>query len=77
MRKEYWEDHANREKLQRLSKPCYDCAMITGFYAEIADYLLEEEIETQNNVLDTWFCHNHGNRACKGAYDYVLEKRKA
>ena len=74
-RDKYWERKMEGGPLPFLKKPCGDCAMTCGFYEPIADELLKEDTEVQDKVLERWFCHNHSNRACKGAYDYILEKR--
>lgn len=73
-RAEYWEKHAEREPLPSMKEPCHDCAMTCGFYKPYADELIEQPREIIEKVLKSWWCHNHGNRACKGAEDYVREK---
>lgn len=74
----YFEDMANDPKLERLDKPCKDCAVTTGFYKPFAEELTKQTPGLQEQVLDTWFCHDHCNRACRGAYNYVqMKNRKA
>jgi hypothetical protein len=76
MAREYFESMVDLPELPLLDKPCHDCAITTGFYIEIADELLQQDIELQDKVLKRWFCHNHRNKACRGAYNYVHTKRK-
>jgi hypothetical protein len=66
----YWKSHSTRGKpMPTLTSPCHDCAITTGFYQPYADKLKEQPIEMQREVVKRWFCHNHGNRACKGLAD--------
>ena len=66
-----WDYAIHPGKLKPLKKPCNDCAITTGFYTEHADLLKLEPEETQNKVLDNWFCHNNCKRACAGAIEYL------
>ena len=75
-RTEYFERMAEGRELEVLDKPCHDCAVTCGLYMPYAEALVDESIELQDKVLSTWFCHNHTNKACRGAYNYVHSKRK-
>ena len=72
----FWEDKAERLKLERVDKSCHDCAITTGFYTPLADELLEFENEMQDKVLNGWICHNDCSKSCRGAYNYIQMKRK-
>lgn len=72
----FWEPHLNRPALKPLNKPCKDCAIIDNFYTPIADKLLEEPVEIQDNVISSWFCHSNCNRGCAGVREYINKNRK-
>lgn len=74
---DFWQEHLiQSNSMPFLRKPCKDCAVTCGLYIEIADDLLKQPINIQDAALERWFCHNHTNRACRGAYNYVHSKRK-
>ena len=75
-RSEFFEKSAQGPELPLLDKPCEDCAITTGFYTPIADELLECDEELQERSLNTWFCHNHCNKACRGARNYIESMKK-
>jgi uncharacterized protein YcbX len=68
---EYWESVAKGRKVVPLIKPCGDCAVTTGFYSEFAEKLKFQPKETQEKVMDTWFCHNACNRGCAGIREFI------
>lgn len=72
----YWAEQALYPKLPEMKQRCDDCAITTGFYTPFADELLEQPREIQEKCVGSWFCHNHANRACKGAEEYVLEGKR-
>lgn len=74
--KAYFERISQGPKLDLLDRPCNDCAITTGFYTPYAEELLEQEPGLQTRVLDTWYCHNDCNKACRGAYNYIQVKNK-
>jgi hypothetical protein len=69
---EYWKVKSERESLPSMKSRCDDCAIATGFYTPYADNLLKQPIDVQHKVVQSWFCHNHANRSCKGAEEYVI-----
>lgn len=73
----YFKEMANYDLdlKKTLKKPCDDCAITYGFYTPIADQLLEENEELQDEVLNNWYCHKHTNECCKGALNYVKSMR--
>lgn len=73
---DYFKMKAVGSELPLLDKPCHDCAITTGFYTPIADDLLKEDEELQDAALKTWFCHNHCDKACRGARNYVNSMNK-
>ena len=73
---EYWEMHSQGPELEVLDKCCHDCAIKTGFYIPYAEELSEQPIEIQNKAVKRWFCHNHTNKACRGAYNYIKSKQR-
>ncbi|MEK3956127.1 MULTISPECIES: hypothetical protein [unclassified Psychrobacillus] len=74
---EYWLTKAEEGKaLEVLEKPCSDCAVTCNFYTPMCDELLEQPLNVQNGALERWFCHNHLDKACRGAKNYVEMKRK-
>lgn len=75
---DYFKNKLHDPKLPLLERACHDCAITTGFYIPIADDLLKEDRRTQDRILEGWFCHNHCNKACRGARNYVtsMNKRK-
>lgn len=73
---EYWQEMSKAPTLERLDKPCHDCAITTGFYTPIINELLEQDITIQDRALNAWDCHNECNKACRGAYNYIHSKRK-
>jgi hypothetical protein len=75
-RDKYWEMQMKGPEIPLLDKPCHDCAITTNFYTPIADELLKESEHIQDEVLKRWYCHNHTNCACRGAYNYIHVKRK-
>lgn len=66
-----WAFAKGRPTLPVLDKPCHDCAVKEGMYLPHADSLAKESLRVQEQVLSGWFCHNHPNRACRGARDHV------
>ena len=74
--RQYFESLSKGKELELLQKPCHDCAIKTGFYIDTANELLEQPEDLQDEVLKRWFCHNHGNCACRGAYNMVRARRK-
>lgn len=68
--KDFWESRAARAPLTPLDKPCHDCAVTSGFYGEIVAKLEEQPREIRDAVCRSWFCHNKGNRSCRGAIDH-------
>ena len=76
--KNVFKDHAENGKLMRLEpreKMCHDCGM-KGLYNEIADELLKEDVQTQDDNLKSWFCHDKPDCACRGVYNYIHKKRR-
>lgn len=43
-----------------------DCAVLRGMYRPISNDLKRCDPELQIRYSRTWWCHNHGNRACRG-----------
>lgn len=72
---EYWAKQSIQPPLECMKNPCGDCAMVTGFYKDMADALLEQPKEIQEKVTKSWFCHNVPNRACAGIRDYIENKK--
>lgn len=72
-----WDYAIHEGKLKPLKKSCHDCAITTGFYTVYADMLKLESAETQQKVLDNWFCHNNCNRACAGAIEYLKSNKES
>lgn len=75
--KDVFKYHANDGKEMQLEprkRMCNDCGM-KGLYNDIADELLKEDIETQDNNLKSWFCHDKPSCACRGAYNYIHGRR--
>lgn len=73
--KTYFKDRIEGDKdrpvLPYNEKPCHDCAVIDGFYAEISDALKKEPIEIQKQMAEKWFCHNDSSKACRGNSNYL------
>ena len=75
-RDNYWIELSKRKTDGLLDKPCDDCAVTTGFYLPNAIELTEQDTETQDKVLKSWYCHNDCTKACRGAYNYIHSKRR-
>jgi len=77
MTRSYFEKIALEERTYPLlERPCGECAVVDGFYKEIADELLKEAREIQDANLERWFCHCHPDKACRGAFNYINVKRR-
>jgi hypothetical protein len=62
--------HLKHPALEPLPKPCQDCAVTCGLYTGVSAYLSllpQDEVKIHS---DRWFCHNHGDRACRGNINY-------
>lgn len=74
-------EDAQLPSLEPLDAPCVDaagvsdCAVVGCLYLDHALALAEQPIDIQNGVLRTWFCHNHPDRACRGAVNVVRGRR--
>lgn len=53
-------------ELELLAKPCFDCAVTTGFYALYSDALNTQSTDIKLVVSKKWFCHNYPGKACRG-----------
>lgn len=75
--KNIFKDYAENGRQMQLKpreKMCKDCGM-KGLYNEIADELLKENIQTQDDNLKSWFCHDKPDCACRGVYNYIHRNR--
>lgn len=73
---EYWAMKCEGPALETLDHICHDCAIKTGFYIEIGEELLKQPKEVQDKALKRWYCHNNGNKACRGAHNMIRARRK-
>lgn len=51
--------------------PCHDCAITTGFYDPLVEELSKQPLDIQKKCAERWWCHNNGQRACKGVSEYL------
>ena len=51
------------------AKPCNDCAVACGFYAEYSEALRLAPIDEQFTLSQQWFCHETPSLACRGNAD--------
>jgi hypothetical protein len=51
------------------AKPCDDCAVDCGFYAEYSEALKLASKDEQLTLSRQWFCHQTPNLACRGNAD--------
>ena len=75
--KDVFKSHAEdgvRDQLEPRCEMCDDCAM-KGFYNEMAEELRKEDVQTQDDVLKSWFCHNDTDSMCRGIYNYIHRMR--
>lgn len=74
---QYFAKMAGLPPLPVLKRPCHDCAVECGFYLDPANSLksLNDE-EVKRGAVNSWFCHNHTNRACKGVANHVFGKNE-
>lgn len=68
-------ERGKQMQLEPREKMCDDCGM-KGLYNDIANELLKEDKETQDNNLKSWFCHEKPSCACRGVYNYIHRKRR-
>lgn len=57
--------------LELLAKPCHDCAVTCGLYKEHSDAFKDMPEDEQLARSKKWFCHNAGNKACRGHADNI------
>jgi len=60
-----------RPAMELMPKPCGDCAVKSGFYAEYSEAFFEMPQDEQLERSKRWFCHNDCNRACRGHADNI------
>lgn len=68
--REHFALHIPCSPMEALPKPCADCAVTCGLYTSVSallSLLPQAEIKFHS---DRWFCHNHGDRACRGNINY-------
>lgn len=68
--RQYFSHHMPHDALEPLPKPCIDCAVTGGLYncvSALLSLLPAEEVKFHS---DRWFCHNHGDRACRGNINF-------
>jgi hypothetical protein len=68
---DYWKMKSEDEQLPPMKQRCHDCAITTGFYTQYAEELMKQPPDIIEKCVKTWWCHNHGNRSCKGIAEYV------
>ncbi|MDB5616044.1 hypothetical protein [Tardiphaga sp.] len=62
--------HLSQPAMEHLPTPCGDCAVTGGLYtcvSALLSLLPPDEVAFHS---DRWFCHNHGDRACRGNANY-------
>ncbi len=75
--KEYWNNIIKNKELECLKHPCGDCAMVTGFYVDIANELIKQPLEIQEQVQKRWYCHNSPNKSCAGIKEFLNSNDKS
>lgn len=71
----FWRARAvDGPELRSRQVPCSDCAIVTGFYTEIAERLRQQPDPVRVACSKRWFCHTTRDRSCKGNWDFQFPK---